>query len=1024
MHAVFGQNSEFYGYSSPSSAQLVPAPAQENTKKDYIVPNFKGRELVQNPVINQHQPDWVWQQHQTATKTASATLLWQVQGIGNGISPPDPTGEADSTVYIQGTNANSGGSFKIYNKQTGAGISGTLVMSSLGTPTVTGLGDPVILYYKPAKRWIITQFSSTSQSKLFVYVSQTSNPQGAYYFYQFTCPNFPDYPKWSICESSDALLATTNEGGPPRVYAMKLSALITGATSPFIGTPIGYTLNGFGFQSITPVDLEGNLPAPAGQKPLFVRHRDDEKHTNGSPDSPTNDWIEIWEMTINWTNNTASVTKIQDVSIAEIDSDLCGLTSFSCISQPGTTVKLDPLREPVMYKAPMRVFNDHQAMVLCLSTDVDGNNRAGVRWLELRRPTGSTGSWTLYQEGTYAPGTALNRWMPSINIDKNGNIMLAYSTSGTTAPNYPSIQMTGRKPCDPLGQMTVPETVIKQGLSARTANTRWGDYHHMCIDDFDGQTFYYTGVVMNSNNAIVTNISAFKMNPDTLDLAVINAFTVQTNGICGSSTQVGLVVENQGINPITSGQFSYQVGSSSAQIVNFSSTQLNANATLDTIYFTLQGLVAGNNSIAFNLTNINGNGLDENVCNDSFQYGIFVNGSSSIVLGNVSINQLPSCNSNNGTVAINATGGVGSLSYALNNGPLQSSNIFTNLSAGTYNYEVTDNTGCSVLGNFQLQAGVTVSSSIQQTAAISCAGNQDATIVVTPSGGTAPYSYAINNGADQANNTFVNLGAGTYTITVIDANGCSTTTNYTVNEPAPISVNMVPTMVGCYGANNGSLLTQVNGGTPPYTYYLNSNAQANAGPYNGLAPGNYTLDVFDANGCQQAFTSTITEPSALTLTATTTVSNGNDGTIAMNASGGNSPYSFSINGTNWFSGSFFSGLAIGTYTCSVKDNNGCITTIEVTVNTSSITELSFELTSLYPNPNKGTFEIVVSGVQGPTAKGQIFNVNGQLISTFDLKATDGQIKQTLELSPKIAAGTYYLSISDQKRAAVLQFVKQ
>jgi hypothetical protein len=108
----------------------------------------------------------------------------------------------------------------------------------------------------------------------------------------------------------------------------------------------------------------------------------------------------------------------------------------------------------------------------------------------------------------------------------------------------------------------------------------------------------------------------------------------------------------------------------------------------------------------------------------------------------------------------------------------------------------------------------------------------------------------------------------------------------------------------------------------------------------------------------------------------------------------------------------------------VKDNNGCITTIEVVVNTSSVTELSFELTSLYPNPNKGIFEIIVSGVTGTTAQAQIFNVNGQLISSFELKATDGQIKQTLELSPKIAAGTYYLSISDQKRAAVLQFVKQ
>lgn len=1020
----FAQNSEFYGFSNPTEARLVPAPEQENAKKDIIVPNFKGRELLPNPIVNNHQPDWVWQQHQNTEKTASAALLWQVQGIGNGISPPDPTGEADSTVYIQGTNANSGGSYKIFNKFTGAAVSGTLVMASLGSPSVTGLGDPIVLYHKSAKRWIITQFSTTAQKKLLVYVSQTSNPQGAYYFYQFTCPNFPDYPKWSICESSDALLATTNEGGPPRVYAMKLSALINGTTSPFFGVPVGYTLNGFGFQSITPVDLEGDLAAPAGQKPLFVRHRDDESHSNGSPDSPTNDWIEIWEMTINWTNNSATVTKLQDIAIAEIDSDLCGLTNFSCISQPGSTVKLDPLRECVMYKAPMRVFNDHQAMVLCLTTDVDGNNRAGVRWLELRRPSGSTGTWTLYQEGTYAPGTTLNRWMPAINIDKNGNIMMAYSTSGSTTPNYPSIQMTGRKACDPLGQMTVTETVIKQGLSARTANTRWGDYHHLCIDDFDGKTFYYTGVVMAANNSIVTNVSAFTMNPDTLDLAIVNAFSVQNGGICGSSTQFGVVLENQGLNSVSSGQFTYQVGSSAAQTVNFTSTQLNTSNTLDTIYFTLQGLAIGNNTITFNLNGVNAIAQDDNTCNDQFATSVAVNGSSNITLSSVTINQLASCNQSNGSVSINATGGVGTLSYLINNGVSQNSNTFTGLSSGLYTYQVTDATGCSVLGNFELQASIVITGNVQQTASNACAGDQNATLVVTPNGGIAPYSFTINNGADQANNTFVNLGAGTYTIGIIDANGCSTTLSYTVTAPTAIGLQMVPTMISCNGAANGSLQTQVSGGAPPYTYFLNGTQQNGAGPYNNLTSGSYTLDVYDANGCQQAFTSTITEPNALLLTATTTVSNGNDGTIALNGSGGVSPYTFSINGTNYFSGSFFSNLTAGIYTCYVKDINGCITSIEVVVNTSSITELTFELTELFPNPNAGSFEIVVQGVQGSTANAQLFNAQGQLVSSFELKANNGQVKQKLEMSHKLAAGTYYLGIYDQQHAAVLQFVKQ
>ncbi|MFM7006151.1 MAG: T9SS type A sorting domain-containing protein [Flavobacteriales bacterium] len=1020
---LFAQESTFYGYSSPTTAQLVPAPSALDAKKDIVVPNFKGREIPVQIGSNAHNPDWVWQQHQSTQKTTSASLIWQVQGIGNGISPPDPSGEADSTVYIQGTNAGSGGAYKIFNKTTGAGVSSTLVMASLGSPSVTGLGDPVILYYKTAKRWIITQFSTTAQKKLLVYVSQTSNPQGAYYFYQFTCPNFPDYPKWSISETSDALLATTNEGGPPRVYAMKLSALISGATSPFVGVAIGYALNGFGFQTITPVDLEGDLPAPAGQKPLFVRHRDDEKHSNGSPDSPTNDWIEIWEMTINWTNNTATVTKIQDVAIAEIDSDLCGLTSFSCIAQPGTTVKLDPLREAVMYKAPMRVFADHQAMALCLATDVDGNNRAGVRWLELRRPTGSTGAWALYQEGTYAPGTTLNRWMPAINIDKYGNIMMAYSTSGNSAPDYPSIQMTGRKACDPLGQMTLPETIIKQGLSARTSNTRWGDYHHMCIDDFDGLTFYYTGVVMNSNNNIVTNISAFKMNPDTLDLAILNAFTTQTGGICGSSTQIAVVVENRGTNAVNSFSVTSQVGSSTPLSQNLTSTNLTGFQLTDTIYITIAGLQPGTNTINFQLGNVNGNGNDENTCNDAYTLSLAVVGATSVIV-TPTIVQTPTCNTNNGSITLQTAGATGPFTYSLNNATAQSSATFTNLAAGTYNYTVLDNQGCSVAGTFSLPAAATIAATIAQTSAIACAGAQTANLVVTPTGGAAPYAFSINNGADQASNTFANLGAGLYTIGVIDANGCSSTFTYEVTQPTPLNVNMIPTMISCNGASDGQLNGQVTGGTSPYTYSLNGASVVSSPVFSNLNAGTYTLTATDANGCQQAFSSTITEPSALTLSANATVSNGNDGTIALNATGGNSPYSYSMDGQTYYSGSFFANLAIGTYTCFVKDNNGCVTSIEVTVNSSSLNELTFELLSLYPNPNNGIFELEINGVHTDKPEAKLYSLTGQHIATFILSNKDGKVKQTIELSPKIAAGSYYLGLYDGKQAAVIQFIKK
>ncbi len=1016
----YAQESEFLGNFTPTISHLVPATASQVTPHQQIIkPNFKGRELIEVDQSNTHNPDWVWQQHATTEKIASASVMWAFQGLGTNMSPPDPTVDADSNVVIESTNSSGGAVYRIFNKNTGATIVSSLTMQSLGGSA--GLGDPIVLYYKPARRWFLTEFSS-SGNKLLIHVSQTSNPQGAYYTYSFTCTSFPDYPKYGFCESSDAFVASTNQGGPPTVYAMKLSTMLTGATSPFIKTTIGYTLNGFGFQSITPVDLEGDNAAPAGMKPLFIRHRDDESHSNGSPDSGTNDWIELWEMTINWTANTATVAKIQDVVIGEIDSKLCGLTSFACIKQPGTTNTLDPLRETVMYKAPMRVFDDHQTILAALATDVDGADRAGVRWVELRRASNvTTPTWVNYQEGTYAPGTGTSRWMPAINIDKFGNIVMAYSTSSNTAGDFPSIKMTGRKPCDPLGQMTMPETTIIAGTSSKTGDTRWGDYHHMSIDDFDQKTFYFTGVYHNSQTK--TNVSAIRMNPDVLDASIANAFVPGTGTGCGSSTQIGVIVEQTGSTNITSGVISWQVGSGTISTVNYTSTQLNGVGTTDTIFVTVNGLVSGANIINLSTTTVNGISPDDNTCNDAKSISINVNGGSSIT-ASMAINFLPTCTSNNGQITLTATGGTAPYSYSLNSGPAQSSPVFANLAPGSYTYTITENGGCSGFGSFTIPAAATVSATLNQTASILCSGNTNAVISVSATGGQANYSYSINGTTYQASNTFSNLGAGTYTIYAQDANGCIGSNTLTITQPAAIGINAVPTMISCAGLNNGQIFVSASGGTAPLTYSINGTTFVSSNTFNGLSAGTYTVTVKDANGCQQTFSTTITEPAPLSLTCVPTVSNGTNGTITVTGSGGNLPYTYSLNGTNYYSGSLFSGLAIGVYTVYIKDANGCVTSMEVNINSNGIEELGFTLVNIYPNPNKGVFELEVDGISDSKVAGKLFNVSGQLVSSFELTAQNGKIKETIEMSKKLAAGTYYLGLYQDHKAVVKQFVKE
>jgi hypothetical protein len=1013
------QKSDFLGYFSPMVSHLIPVNQNQIEPKNQLIkPNFKGRDLIEVDNSNSHNPDWVWQQHQSNEKSTSATINWQFQGLGTNLSPPDPTVDADSSVVIQSTNGNSGGVYRIFNKATGATILNSATMQTLGGPS--GAGDPIVLYYKPARKWFLTEFSS-SGNRLLIHVSQTSNPQGAYWTYTFTCNQFPDYPKYSFCPSSDAFLVSTNEGSTPKTYAMRLSTLLSGGTSPFIKVSVGYGLNGFGFQSITPVDIEGDNPAPSGMKPLFVRHRDDESHSNGSPDSGTNDWIELWEMSINWDNNTATIAKIQDIAIAEIDSKLCGLTSFQCIKQPGTTNTLDPLRETVMFKAPMRVFDDHQSLLLSLSTDVNGADRSGVRWIELRRAAGAiTPTWTKYQEGTYAPGTSTSRWMPGINMDKYGNILLAYSTSSNTAGDFPSLKMTGRRPCDPLGTMTMPETTIVAGTSSKSGDTRWGDYHHLSIDDFDGKTFYFTGVYHNTNTK--TNVSSIRINPFSLDAAIVGVFRVSDSSTCGSATNVGVIIENQGTSNINNGTFSWQIGSSNATEVQFASSQLTAG-NRDTIFCTIIGLVNGLNNVSFSITQLN-NQADENLCNDTKVTSIEM-GQANYFNVSSSVNIVPSCVGNDGSISLTVAGGTAPYTFSLNNGPFQTDSTFNDIPAGEYSYQIADSTGCLNSGSFVLDPAASIAVLVNNSSEILCNG-QTATVNLTATGGQASYSYSIDGINYQNSNVISNLSAGNYTFYSKDTNGCVGTIDAVISEPSALSLNVIPTMVSCYGSANGSLLVSGSGGVPPYEYsadgitYFNSNTLIN------LAPGNYTVHIRDVNDCIKTFNTTITQPDSLeAIGVSTSATNGSNGTITLSGTGGLTPYTYSLNGTNYFSGSLFSNLLPGTYTGYVKDNNGCVSSVNLFVNdnNSSISELAINVLKLYPNPNEGIFELELSGLKGNQVELKFFNVSGQLVSSIQLPIENGELNKTIEMSSKLSSGFYYLGIYSENHAAIVTIEK-
>ena len=198
----------------------------------------------------------------------------------------------------------------------------------------------------------------------------------------------------------------------------------------------------------------------------------------------------------------------------------CAPTSRDCLPQPGITNPaqyLDVLssRQRPFWRLAYRNFGKYEAMVTNQSVEALPGE-AGVRWYEVRR---TNGQYSVYQQGTYAPGDGVHRWMGSAAMDDKGNMALGYSVvNGVDV--YPGIRYTGRMAGDPLGMMTVDEGTIINGSGVQTTtNSRWGDYTSMNVDPRDDCTFwyvneYYTAEGQASSAAgWQTRIASFRM-PD------------------------------------------------------------------------------------------------------------------------------------------------------------------------------------------------------------------------------------------------------------------------------------------------------------------------------------------------------------------------------------------------------------------------------------------------------------------------------------------------------------------------------
>lgn len=442
-----------------------------------------------------------------AANAAFTTPLDNFEGLSNQdnfnllgfrVNPPDPVGAVGPNHYVEMINL----AVAVYDKS-GNPLMGPVAIGSLWNGFAVSdcaeqSGDPIVVYDQFADRWILSQFT-TAGPEYFncVAISQTADPTGAYYLYAFsTGANFPDYPKYGLW--GDSYVITTREFGPTveygiGVYALEKNKMINGQAK---ARAVGFFLDG-NDPNILPLVGDGLLPAyvdgkqkPDPLAPIPIVGTQDDNASYGA----TFDALNVFELDVKWRSRpTASLKLAAQLPVASFDSMFpCAPTSRDCLPQPGIanpSQYLDVLsyRQRPTWRLAYRNFKTYEAMVTAQSVEAAAGV-AGMRWYELRR---TNGTYSVFQQGTFAPGDGVQRWMGSVAMDRQGNIGMGYSVvNGTNV--FPGIRYTGRLAGDPLGQMTLGEGTIVNGTGVQlTTNSRWGDYTSLNVDPSDDCTFWY-----------------------------------------------------------------------------------------------------------------------------------------------------------------------------------------------------------------------------------------------------------------------------------------------------------------------------------------------------------------------------------------------------------------------------------------------------------------------------------------------------------------------------------------------------
>lgn len=294
----------------------------------------------------------------------------------------------------------------------------------------------------------------------------------------------------------------------------------------------------------------------------------------------------------------------------------------------------------------------------------------------------------------------------------------------------------------------------------------------------------------------------------------------------------------------------------------------------------------------------------------------------------------------------------------------------TGLSAGDYTIIVTDNASCEESESFTITESPELV--LDQTITeVSCYNGADGAISITVSGGTPTFSFEWSgpNGFNAITEDIAGLEFGDYSLTITDSNNCETDYIFPLSNPDPFDVQSVVTAVSCFGNDNGTIDLSVSGGSPNYTYgWTGPNGFGSTlEDINSLEPGNYSVTITDANGCEESQDFIIAEPTEILANPViTNISCGGltDGAIDLNASGGTPGYSYDWSGPDGFSSvnEEITGLDNGSYNLTITDSNSCTEDFTFDITEDPPLELNAIITDVDCNgANNGEIDLSITG---------------------------------------------------------------